>query len=64
MTLKQELKKYTEEELKELKHVTTKLSNKLILNDLKEHKRDTYDEVIENLIKSYIENKKNGVRNK
>lgn len=53
MSLKQELKKYSKEELEELKHVAIKLSNKLTLDDLKDHDRDTYDDVVKKLINSY-----------
>lgn len=51
-------KKYTKKDLEELKHIAIKLSNKLMLDNLKEHKRDTYDEVVEKLIESYKKNNK------
>ena len=53
MDLKQELKKYSKEELEELKHIAIKLKNKIELDCLKEHERATYDEVVETIIKSY-----------
>ncbi len=55
MSLKQELKKFSKEELEELRHIAIKRSNKLALDDLKDHPKDTYDEVVEKLIKKYIE---------